>query len=87
MGLTALSPGQCRAARALLDWSQGDLEAASKVARKTIADFEGGGRTPYARTVGALQVALETAGIEFIPENGGGAGVRLRASRKEAKNA
>ena len=29
-------------------------------------------------TIAAIQRALEAAGIEFIPENGGGAGVRLR---------
>ncbi len=29
-------------------------------------------------TVSAIRAALETAGVEFIPENGGGAGVRLR---------
>jgi transcriptional regulator with XRE-family HTH domain len=73
-----LNPAQCRAARALLDWSQGDLEAAAQVARKTIADFEGGGRRPYGRTVEALQAALESAGIQFIAENGGGSGVRMR---------
>jgi transcriptional regulator with XRE-family HTH domain len=73
-----LSPAQCRAARALLGWSQGDLETAAQVARKTIADFEGGGRRPYGRTLEALRAAFEVAGIEFIPENGGGAGVRMR---------
>lgn len=73
-----LDPAQCRAARALLNWSQSDLEVAAKVAKKTIADFEREARQPYARTLEALRVALEAAGVEFIPENGGGAGVRLR---------
>jgi transcriptional regulator with XRE-family HTH domain len=74
----ALSPAQSRAARALLEWSQNDLERAAKVAKKTIADFERGVRQPYDRTLEALREALEKAGIEFIPENGGGAGVRMR---------
>lgn len=74
----SLSPDQCRAARALLDWSQGDLSSTSKVATKTLADFERGKRTPYDRTLADIRAALETAGIEFIPENGGGAGVRWR---------
>jgi transcriptional regulator with XRE-family HTH domain len=73
-----LSPPQCRAARALLGWSQDDLEDASEVAKKTIADFERGARSPYTRTLADLRRALEAAGIEFIAENGGGAGVRLR---------
>ena len=35
--------------------------------------------------VQAVQRALEAAGIEFIPENGGGAGVRLRKGRCEPR--
>jgi transcriptional regulator with XRE-family HTH domain len=73
-----ITAAQCRGARAMLGWSQDQLSEAAAVAKKTVADFEIGNRTPYARTLGALQVALEAAGIEFIPENGGGAGVRLR---------
>jgi hypothetical protein len=45
---------------------------------KTIADFERGARKPYLRTLEDVRRALEKAGIEFIAENGGGAGVRLR---------
>ena len=73
-------PEQCRAARALLNWSQDELEAASKVAKKTIADFERGASVPYERTLRDLQDALEAGGVDFIPENGGGAGVRRRTS-------
>ena len=74
-----LTPGQCRAARGFLNWSQNDLETAAKVAKKTIADFERNSRQPYPRTLDALQAALEAAGVEFTPENGGGVGVRLTA--------
>jgi len=78
-----LAPEQCRAARALLAWSQDDLSAKAKVAKKTLQLFELGQRQPYARTLGALRAALEKAGVEFIAENGGGPGVRLakRAGR------
>lgn len=72
-----MTPAQGRAGRALVGWSQDQLEAASKVARKTIADFEGGKRSPHPRTLAAIRAALEAAGVEFIAENGGGAGVRL----------
>jgi transcriptional regulator with XRE-family HTH domain len=72
-----MSAAQCRAARALLDWSQGDLEGFAKVARKTIADFERGLRIPYGRTLDALEAAFERAGVEFIAQNGGGPGVRI----------
>lgn len=73
-----ITAAQCRAARALIAWSQGKLAAKSNIAKATIANFEAGNRTPYARTLADLQGALETAGVEFIPENGGGAGVRLK---------
>jgi predicted transcriptional regulator len=71
---------QMKAARALLAWSQGDLAVASGVSEPTIARLESedgpvGGR---AETSEKLRVALEKAGVEFIPENGGGAGVRMR---------
>jgi transcriptional regulator with XRE-family HTH domain len=73
----SFEPAQCRAARALLGWSQGQLAAASKVAVKTIADFERESRKPYERTLADIRRALEAAGVELIAENGG-PGVRLR---------
>lgn len=62
----------------MLRLTRDDLAAASKVAVATIADFETGRRQPHPRTLDAIRTALEAAGVEFIPENGGGAGVRLR---------
>ncbi len=52
------------------------------MSEKTVADFERQARAPYERTIRDLQAALEAAGVEFIPENGGGAGVRLRERSK-----
>lgn len=74
----SITPAQCRAARAIIWWSQDQLAAASKVAKATIANFEAERRAPYDRTLADLRAALEAAGVEFIAENGGGAGVRLR---------
>ncbi|MGG5823491.1 helix-turn-helix domain-containing protein [Falsiroseomonas sp. HW251] len=74
----ALTAAQCRAGRALLAWTQADLEAASTIARKTIAAFELGIRQPLPVTLAALRHAIEEAGVDFIEENGGGAGARLR---------
>jgi transcriptional regulator with XRE-family HTH domain len=79
MGVTA---GQIRAARGLIGWSQDELATQSKIGRATIADFESGKRQPYEATLSALRLALETAGVEFIAENGGGAGVRLRRTNQ-----
>jgi transcriptional regulator with XRE-family HTH domain len=76
----SLTPSQCRAARALLNWSQAQLAAKSKVAVKTIADFERESRRPYERTLVDVRHALETAGVLIVEENGEGPGVRLRKS-------
>lgn len=74
----SITPAQSRAARALLGWSQDDLERRSGVAKKTIADFERGARNPHARNRDGLRSALESGGVVFIAENGEGPGVRLR---------
>ena len=71
---------QIKAARALLGWSQSDLAQKSGVSEPTVARLESaigplGGR---AQTGARIVAALETAGVDFIDENGGGAGVRLR---------
>ncbi len=62
----------------MLGWSQTELANAADVARQTVVDFERGARSPYAANLERMRAALEAAGVEFIPENGGGAGVRLR---------
>lgn len=76
-----MMPEQCRAARGMLGWSQAKLAETADVGKQTIADYERGARTPYDRTLRDLRLALEEGGIEFIPENGGGAGVRFKQRR------
>jgi hypothetical protein len=82
MGKAALglSSELIRAGRALLRWEQRDLASASSVSLPTIKRLESrpGIMAAHASTIAALRKALETAGIEFIDENGGGAGVRSR---------
>lgn len=73
-----ITAGQCRAARALIGWSRDDLTAASRVAKRTIVDFEREARSAQSSTILAIRVALEAADVVFIAENGGGPGVRLR---------
>ncbi len=76
-----LIAAQCRAARGLLNWSQDTLAEASKVGISTVGDFERERRTPCNHLLRDIRSALESAGIEFIAENGGGPegpGVRLR---------
>lgn len=59
------TPAQCRAARALLNWTQATLAERAGVARKTIADFELATRTLHIRTRRDITSTLEAAGIEF----------------------
>lgn len=73
-----ITAAQCRAARALLRWSQQDLARESEMSDVTIRHFEIGKTEPQKGTIVVLRQAFETAGIEFIDENGGGPGVRLR---------
>ena len=73
-----LTPATCRAARGLMDWTQDALAQAAGVGITTIRTFEKGASRPVAQNLAAMQRALEAAGVEFIPENGGGVGVRMR---------
>jgi transcriptional regulator with XRE-family HTH domain len=74
----SLTPAQCRAARGLLDWSQATLAEAAKVGLSTVKGFEAGRTAPVHHNLNAIRAALEAAGVEFIPPNGSGAGVRLK---------
>ena len=69
-----------RAARALLRWEQKDLAEASKISLPAIKRMETvrGPLAAQARSIDAIVAAFEARGVEFIAENGGGAGVRLR---------
>ncbi len=75
-----ISSAQLRAARALLRWSALDLASASKVGVATIRRVEvvDGEIPATSANEAALRSALEAAGVEFIDENGGGPGVRLK---------
>ncbi|RUW92287.1 XRE family transcriptional regulator [Mesorhizobium sp. M7A.F.Ca.US.010.02.1.1] len=62
--------------RAALNWSTLDLAKAAGVGGNTVNRFEAG-QDARVSSVDKMRAALESAGVEFIPENGGGAGVRL----------
>ncbi|MGC1353782.1 MAG: helix-turn-helix transcriptional regulator [Xanthobacteraceae bacterium] len=76
---------QCRAARGLLGWSQSDLAQAALVGVVTVRQFETGAHDPRRLTLHAIRSAFEAAGAEFIDENGGGPGVRLRRRQQKKK--
>lgn len=73
-----MTPSQCRAARALIDWSQQQLAERASVGVSTLKNFEGGRSVPVTNNLTAIRRVLEDAGVIFVAENGEGPGVRLR---------
>jgi transcriptional regulator with XRE-family HTH domain len=73
-------PIQCKMARVALGWGTRDLARNAGVSPDTIARFERGEQL-RASTAEGVQAAFEKAGIEFIPENGGGVGVRFAKAK------
>jgi ribosome-binding protein aMBF1 (putative translation factor) len=85
MKTTPLSGAQIRAARALLNWSAVDLAQSSSVGVNTIRRAEVA-KERTSLTVAndlAIRRALESAAVEFIDQNGGGPGVRLRKRQQK----
>jgi len=82
-----LTSPQIRAARALIRWSAQDLSRQSSVSLRTIRRAELAERhtTMTAANDLAVRRALESAGVEFIDENGGGPGLRLRKAHQHGK--
>lgn len=74
-----MNAAQCRMARAATGLGVRDLAVLAGVAQATVSRLERG-ETIRETTIGAIRSALEAAGVEFISENGGGAGVRLKRS-------
>jgi transcriptional regulator with XRE-family HTH domain len=80
-----LNSAQIRAARSLIRWSAEDLAGKASLSVATIrrAELTDNETSMTAANDLAVRRALEAAGVEFIDENGGGAGVRLRKPAKE----
>ena len=73
-----INAAQCRAARGLIGWSQQELAKNAGVGTVAVHQLESGTSQPRRATLDVIRRAFEKAGVEFIDENGGGAGVRLR---------
>lgn len=82
-----ISVDQCRAGRALLDWSAQQLATEAKVGVATVRRFEAGQAIADA-SLDAMQAALSRGGIVFIEPDRkappGGAGVRFSARTRDA---
>jgi hypothetical protein len=85
MKIRPLTSAQIRAARSLVRWRAEDLAQQSKVGVATIrrAELAEGETSMTTANDLAVRHALEAAGVEFIDENGGGAGVRLKKPHKK----
>lgn len=66
-----MTPAQCRAARAWLNWSQDDLADRAHVSQSTVRDFERGRRTPIANNLDALVRAFEANGVMLTTDPAG----------------
>lgn len=72
---------QIAAGRVWLGISQAELALASKVATRTIAHLENGGRILHDRTLKALVDCMQEMGVEFLMEDHAGVGIRVRHPR------
>jgi transcriptional regulator with XRE-family HTH domain len=75
------TPPQFRAARVLLGLSQAEVAGRACLSVPTIKRCEADRGKVSDAVKAAVRLALEAAGVEFIPENGSGAGVRLRKEK------
>jgi DNA-binding XRE family transcriptional regulator len=73
-----VTSAQVRMARAALDWTVRDLAEATGLHRNTINNIEVERYAGDPKTLELIESTLKAAGVEFIDENGGGPGVRIR---------
>ena len=78
-----VTSAQLRMARAALNWTVRDLAEAAGLHRNTITNIEVGRYAGDQKTLEIIEAVLRRAGVEFIDENGGGAGVRMKKSFKK----
>jgi len=81
----AVTSAQVRMARAALNWTVRDLAEATGLHRNTISNIEVGRYSGDPETLAKIEIVAKRAGVEFIDENGGGPGVRLRKAMASKK--
>lgn len=70
-----LTRDQVRMARTALRWTIKDLAEHSGITPQTVTRFENGANATL-DTLMKIKTAFERAGVTWVPENGGPAGVR-----------
>jgi DNA-binding transcriptional regulator YiaG len=78
-----MTPEQCRAARAWLNWPQDALAKSANVGVSTVRDFEAGRREPTRNNLTAMQAALEKGGVSFF-EDPAESGIKVARSTESA---
>jgi DNA-binding XRE family transcriptional regulator len=74
-----ITAAQCRAARAWLNMTQGDLAHRSRVAETTVRNFESGRLVPHVPNLAAIEAAFTDCGVTFsFHEDGSPAGIEVR---------
>lgn len=76
--MARIIPATCRAARALLDWTQEDLATAAGVCRSTVREFEKSRHALHHASEDAIIRALGASGVDLLTQEDGGPGVRLK---------
>lgn len=76
---------QIRAARAMAGLTQAELARLAGISTTGMNNIERGQADAKGSTLRAIQSALEANGVEFIYEDGGGAGVRLKPPKMKRK--
>jgi transcriptional regulator with XRE-family HTH domain len=79
-----MTPVQMKMARAALGLGVRELAKKAGVAANTVTRIENGSDAKQS-TIAALRAALEKAGVEFIAEDNGGPGVRLKQKKTKGK--
>lgn len=76
-----MTPEQCRAARAWMDWTQQELAERASVSLSTVRDFEKGRHAPIANNIAAIRRVIENAGIQLVfDENETAVGISMLSS-------
>jgi transcriptional regulator with XRE-family HTH domain len=81
--VVTVTAAQLRAARHLIGLSQVEIAETTGLSLPTVKRAESEREVAISpEAIAAIRQALESAGVIFVEENGEGAGVRLRKSRK-----
>lgn len=72
---------QIRAARGLLNWSQGELAERAGLVKQTVMRIESGRYDPRLSTASALNRAIRAAGVEMSVDSDGVIRVSLPSAR------